>query len=547
LAYLNLAVAQGNLKDYAAAENSIQKAIDWYRPGYFDGTFDSEVSDDITKATQRSVISSYGNEFDAALYYELANLQAFHGGKEFEARLDAADRHAEKTASLVEGYLTALNWAWYQLRKQPGDYGALAVQGHLWRKSGYDNWAKYYFLRFQCEHQKQSDPRYEALANWVVRQLKALPKNVPVVDCSTPPSSNRDPRTRVSEADALGSAGRYKEALALLDQGIQEDPTNIDLLLTRARYRKFQGNWEEKDEGREKYYDGSRQDFAAALKLVEQDEQKASYKPIVYSWWAAFGPLLTTMDDTQRRSYLEKALELGPANPYELSELSRLIEKDDPKRAIQLLERSVKFDPSAGSYHRLAKLLRESGRSREALESIKRAIALDSEELDYYEERERVEASLGISEVDRKRRLAASRMEIGDSQLRRKNIAEAYASYNASLKILNDLAAKDKNQDADLSLARGRIEVKGRIEHLWEVAKSSRTVQYTSGRVLTVSAGAGSVREVTVDRGADDGLEVGAEGSVLSAESKTGDHERKVLVIGKSRVTAVARDRPPSR
>jgi tetratricopeptide (TPR) repeat protein len=56
LNYLNLGVTQANLKNYAAAEDAIQKAIDWYRPGYFDGVFDSEVSDDIKQATQRNVI-----------------------------------------------------------------------------------------------------------------------------------------------------------------------------------------------------------------------------------------------------------------------------------------------------------------------------------------------------------------------------------------------------------------------------------------------------------------------------------------------------------
>ena len=35
LNYLNLGVTQANLKDYSGAQNSIQKAIEWYRARVF--------------------------------------------------------------------------------------------------------------------------------------------------------------------------------------------------------------------------------------------------------------------------------------------------------------------------------------------------------------------------------------------------------------------------------------------------------------------------------------------------------------------------------
>ena len=31
------------------------------------------------------------------------------------------------------------------MRKEPKDYGAWAMQAHLWRKAGYDEWARYYY------------------------------------------------------------------------------------------------------------------------------------------------------------------------------------------------------------------------------------------------------------------------------------------------------------------------------------------------------------------------------------------------------------------
>jgi hypothetical protein len=536
LAYLNVSVAQGNLKKYDEAESSIRKAIEWYRPFYFDGLFDSLVSEDITAATHRSVIVAYGNEFDAALRYELANIAMFQGSPDFEQKVEAADRYADKSATLVEGYLTALNWAWYQERKAPGDYGALAAQGHLWQRSGYDDWARYYFMRFQCSHQEQKDARYGLVAKWVDRRLKSLPRNA-AVDCLTPPSNIRDRRTRVYEADELGSAGRYKEALSLLDSGLREDPTNIELLLTRARYRKWSGDLEESDENKNKYYEGSRQDFAVALKLVDHDEQKASYKPIVYSWWADFGPLLVEMDDAQRKNYFEKTLELGPANAYAMSELSNLVAKTDPQRAIKLLERSVKFYPTADKYYRLAQLQNDSGNHQQAFQSIKLAISLQSNSIEFYKERERAETdpALGISEVERKRHLAAGYAEIGDAFLKQLKIAEAVRAYQSGLEILSAAEKLTRSE----AVANDIIIIKAKISRSWEIGKTSRTPQYTLSRILSINGDAGLTREVIVDRGRDDGLEVGAEGIMLSAYSSSDQHERKVQIIGSAKVLRV--------
>src|SRR6185503_18020250 len=103
------------------------------------GIFDSEVSEDIKQATRLNVIYADGTEFNAALHYELASIEAFRGGSDFEAKLAAADEHAARTKPTVEGYLTAMNWAWMQLRKEPKDYGAWAVHAHLWLKAGYND------------------------------------------------------------------------------------------------------------------------------------------------------------------------------------------------------------------------------------------------------------------------------------------------------------------------------------------------------------------------------------------------------------------------
>src|SRR5262249_661051 len=151
--------------------------------------------------------------------------------KDFEARLADADRNANATKPAVEGYLTALNWAWLQIRKEPKDYAALAVQAHVWNKAGYDDWARYYYLQFQCKDNEYHDQRYTALAKWTASQLRSLPKPLSHVDCSTPPLIEAQPHLKLLQADGLASIGRYREAVALLTPVIEQAPDNIELLL----------------------------------------------------------------------------------------------------------------------------------------------------------------------------------------------------------------------------------------------------------------------------------------------------------------------------
>jgi tetratricopeptide (TPR) repeat protein len=530
LNYLNLGVTQANLKDYAAASNSIQKAIEWYRPGYFDGVFDSEVSDDIKQATHRNVIYADGNEFNAALYYELAAIEAFRGGADFETKLAAADQHAARTNPSVEGYLTAMNWAWMQLRKEPKDYGAWAIHAHLWHKAGYEDWARYYFNKFQCEHKENRDARYGRMAPWVERELAKLPKTSARIDCANPPAGESDARTQTFIANELSSIGRYREAVALLNSAIEREPNNLEMLLARARYQQraayWAGYWKE-EEDQKRFAAGAREDFAKLLKLTEQNPE---YKAVVYLQWSFLGPDLGGMSDTERKFYYEKAIELGPANSGAMVGLSDLIAETEPQKAMELLRRSVALDPSAASYHRLATLQNKSGKPKEALSSINLAIALESDNATYYEERERIEAGLGVSAIERTRHLADGYLHIGDRQLRQDKKVEAYQTYRGALQKISNAASTDKSNSLtnDIAVVNAKI---------WRVLDASR--ENVSGRILNLKDGAGKTREVTINRGSDDGVVAGEEGSLWSIYSKVDNKERKVQKIGTARVVSV--------
>lgn len=533
LNYLNLGVTQANLKNYSAASNSIQKAIEWYRPGYFDGVFDSEVSDDIKQATHRNVIYADGNEFNAALYYELAAVEAFRGGADFEAKLAAADQHAARENPSVEGYLTAMNWAWMQLRKEPKDYGAWAVHAHLWRKAGYDEWAQYYYKKFQCEHGENKDVRYTALARWVDRELTKLPKASAHIDCSNPPAGVTDARTKTFLANELASIGRYREAVTLLDSAIEREPGNVELLLSRARYRQraayWAGYWKE-EEDQKRFNAGAREDFATLLKLIEQHPE---YKPVVYLWWSFLGQELGGITDAERKFFYEKATELGPANPSVMTGLSDMVAESQPDKAMDLLRRSVAIDPSASSYHRLGILQSKAGKHSDALKSINLAIALERDNPTYYEERERIEAGLGISAIERARHLADGFSYLGDRQWKQDKKAEAYQTYQKALQTLSTVASSDKSG----AVANDLAVVNSKITRLLDANREK-----ISGRITNIKEGEGKTREVTIDRGTDDGVVAGEEGTLWTIYSKVNDKERKVQKIGTSKVLSVERD-----
>ncbi len=541
LSYLNMAVAQGNLKDYDGAKASAQKAVELYRPFYFDGVFESEVSDDLKRATRRTVIFDDGPSFNVALHYELANVEAFRGGPEFEKRLAEADQLATKNGSPVEGFLTALNWAWLQLRKEEGDYGALAVQAHLWKKAGYEDWARYYLLKFQCEHATRKDSRYTNLVNWVNKQLRELPNSSSVVDCSTPPNREPDSRSRTFEAQELASMGKYDEAIAMIDRGLKEDPNDVELLVSRARYLKWRGDLEPNDSStRNEYWHLSQKDFHTALKIAETNE---SYKPYVDLVWAYFGNAMGVLTEEERIQLFRESLALGPATWDGLATLAELVEKKDPNEAISLLERSLKLQQSADRYYRLGKLLNDTGRYKDALSAIKVAISLADKNADYVErenlyiEEERAEKGLSVSELERKRHLAAGYAEIGDSMSKQLRNADANKAYKKSLEIFSELLAKEGGEGASAEVAG----IKSKMAHLRETSRSSLVLEPINARILTINSGEGAVREVTIDRGSEDGVLVGMGGTLYSRYNTDNGQNRIVERIGKAFVLRTTR------
>ena len=111
-----------------------------------------------------------------------------------------------------------------------------------------------------------------------------------------------------------------------------------------------------------------------ALKLAEKNP---AYLPILSLFWGFVGPELTNMDATEKQRYLEKSIENGPADAGALAELSSMVQKSDPAKAIDLLKRSLALSPSPDNYYHLAVLENQAGTYRDAVKAIELADRFD--------------------------------------------------------------------------------------------------------------------------------------------------------------------------
>src|SRR5262249_16324784 len=151
----------------------------------------------------------------------------------------------------------------------------------------------------------------------------------------------------------------------------------------------------------------------------------------------------------------------------------------------------------------------------------------------YYEERERAEKGVGVSELERQRHLAEGYSQVGDSQLKQDKKGDAYVSYRAALRTLSSV----ENSDSTGAVKADKAVVNSKLDALLDKSREK-----ISARILAIREGEGKTREVTIDRGSDDGFKAGDEGTLWTVYSKNGNKERKVQKIGTSQVKAVSAD-----
>jgi len=161
--------------------------------------------------------------------------------------------------------------------------------------------------------------------------------------------------------------------------GRRQQDLLINLLLRRAEWR-LQGATEEVDRG------GAADDARDVIKLDPNVSD-------AYRLLAA-----AAYDNAGRKTNDERALELDPYNAAALKDLANLIQNDDPKAALALLQKRQRVAATWSSdYSLLARLQMRLGNHAQALREIENAIAGAPWQLSYYTQRRDIEQKIGMN------------------------------------------------------------------------------------------------------------------------------------------------------
>lgn len=427
LAYLNKSISEGILGRYEQASSSTQAAIDNMMPGTYGFLSETEVCPEVVSAMGYPTIVASENAFAIALHYQLANIKAFQGAEEFVEKLRSA-KHARGESHDRNAYLTAINWAWLHMRNKPNDYGGFASQGAMWEESGADycHQALDAYEQFQRNHKEKRDARYGRLAEWVKQRQRVTTHRcrIPRLDYEA------DAQTLAAQAESSINRADFEDAYDKLTEAIKLDPKNIYLLARRANVSNRLQNFEE-----------SRDDAARVLKL-------AGGKPVPQ---ASILLAMATVNPDEREKILRDIVKDYPKHTEALSLLSEHLEEKDPTEAIRLLNRLTELLPYEDSLHfKKAELQLKNKRYRDALESNKKAIAINRGESDYYTQRMKIEKELATNPEDVERSKAAGFDELADLMARQGQTKSALDHYETSLKSLASIARN--NNDSALKI-----------------------------------------------------------------------------------------------
>lgn len=432
----NLIVAQAIQGKYDEAVRQIDETLANARLPI--DSSDSFVLPDIQTFTHGFTLSETDTDFLLALRYTKAFLYAMKGNDSFRTALEDADKSDRDCPYSRNAYLTALNWAWLIVRgrarydlesptsengrrlddiarkrseddkasrttrgdaprlQEPVDYGVYAVEGALWERVARTR-PQYYaralsaYEKFRSAYRDHPLERYKSIAAWVDaeshKSLQEAPPEDTIVDRARTLAQRAQELKAPAGTHAINFVPAFAELSAAIDlltpkegvvPGRRQQDLLIDLLLRRADWR-LQGGTDEIDRG------GAAEDARAVIKLDPN-------VPNAYRVLAA-----ASYDDATRKSNDEHALALEPYNSAALKDLATLIQNDDPKTALALLQKRQRVSTTwSGDYSLLARLQTRLGNHAHALRDINDAIARAPWQLDYYGQRRDIEQKMGV-------------------------------------------------------------------------------------------------------------------------------------------------------
>lgn len=467
LNYLNLAIAQAGLADFPGADTSVRRAIKNVRSGDYDGGGESAVPPDLTEATGRTTLSADRAVFEVALYYMLANLAAYAGDVVgFQSKLKEADDKARSLPELKrnEAILIAITWAWLHMDVRcPNsgapckDYGALVSQAALWERVGdgddkpYKPWASCYYQRFQRQHARWHLASQAPLAGLVETNTSLLADVKPVSSCFAPPPT-RDALTLETEARENIARKQFQEAARLYDNAykVADEPDRMRLLLGKAEVLYLTGRAAAEKRQRSQSDAVFRELRDLCDSIVRTNPREAR----VYYWHAI---ALDWLDEDANRKYIladvHKALAINPADIGSLSLLDELTPDSDPHPGADVkylnehldeLRRYYRVSPyTSKAFLHQAKLAREAKEYKHAYDLIEIAIAMQPDEMSYYEVRKQIELDAGIPSTEVEQELFLGHVQAYFFMKRRGDGDAKLATVN---KMINDEMALNRGK-----------------------------------------------------------------------------------------------------
>ncbi|MBV9339988.1 MAG: AAA-like domain-containing protein, partial [Acidobacteria bacterium] len=436
LNFLDLALVQAQLGEYQAARASLHKAIDKWLVGQFDVIGDPLVAPEITEATERTTVYLDADSLKAALQFMAANLEAYAGNLDgYKLELDKARK---ELASLdlpdelrEDVYLIAVNWAWFQLRTRPGDYGARASQAMLWRQAKREDRAACDFQQFLTSWQTKPDPRYSSLASWVNSVAKPQASSSKFNDLY--PCQGKTPDAFELELKALEeqASGRVEQAERDFNAA-EQTWSSVRVLLEEARLfleaevrawgrsaelrssqqAKAPGKGSDEDKKKQalaaKFESEAKAQFTKLQHLCNRIIEKAPQTANAYNY-RALAKYWLDPDHSPTQEILadaHKALKLEPSNTLALQLIDKMVPQRSPAQERYLeqekpyLERyQLLWGGDANTYLHLASLAETEKRHLEAVQLSNTAVAMDTLNLEAYQVRKQAEEGLHLDET----------------------------------------------------------------------------------------------------------------------------------------------------
>jgi energy-coupling factor transporter ATP-binding protein EcfA2 len=443
--YLNKALGQSYLGEYDRAIETTRQGVDIFSHLGYAEYKERNVADEIESITGQKTIYADSNAMLTVFYYDIANLAASSGSKDFAAVLEAANARPNS----FDAQLYALNLSLLNYKKRPKDYGSLVAQGALWERAGYCGKASESYDAFRKEHERERDPRYDALAKWLANSSREKLQST-AAGCRNVPQNEKTAPAYMLDMMEYAWSGDFVKAEKVLTTVINETKDDPDFLIERMKFRYF-----------------NKGDFAGAKEDAESLIKMNKGTALAFLLRAMAKAQLNTSDMTIIDD-VSKAKQLNPATLPIINDLGgggtngkmllEVVAKTNRDEAIDLLERYIRYiEPSSYPHYLLAKLLNDKSDFKKALAQINIAIALDRTRFEYFDEKLRAEAgasgNTGETKQANQNPITAQRnkfiyySDAGDTLSKRVQIGMALYAYGESLKALDEITGQTKNAE----------------------------------------------------------------------------------------------------